>query len=197
MRGEARILPSSAKRRVCWLHLLNLYLQIGETLPNHFNGKKHVRKLKRYKVFTTGSAEENSHSSGDDMAPDCTHGHNRLEQELEVVRQEVLADTSLFQKFISTGLGSNLEGLPLRYLPPGTVRDLWLDLAATGADVSYPTFKKAWDVFTCLRFRQPGDFVQCDTCVQLKTQLREALKLRSLVLLVCVCVCLCLPLPRQ
>eukprot|EP00438_Fugacium_kawagutii_P009051 Skav228091 [mRNA] locus=scaffold7142:3162:3356:- [translate_table: standard] len=42
-------------------------------------------------------------------------------------------------------------------------------------NVSYSTFRRAWGSFKhCLRFRQPSDFADCETCTELKKMIQEA-----------------------
>lgn len=93
--------------------------------------------------------------------------------------EQILADSSVFTRYMQTGLGTNLIGLPLRYLPPGSVYDLHRDMTAgQGREkVSFSTFNRHWKKFQgCLRFRSKGDFVECDYCSGLKRDIKNAKK---------------------
>ena len=91
--------------------------------------------------------------------------------------EELLADTSFFTRYIKSGMGVNLDELPLRYLAPGSVSDLHRDFQAAGGQVSFTTFNRCWKEFaSVLRFRSKGDFAECDYCADYKQAIKEAKK---------------------
>ena len=91
--------------------------------------------------------------------------------------ETILADRSLFTRYIDTGLGAELQKLPLRFLAPGSVTDLWKDCCANHHNVSYSSFNRCWKSFQgCLRFRNKGDFVDCDQCTALKLEIKKSRK---------------------
>ena len=96
-------------------------------------------------------------------------------QDTDDSAESILADRSLFTRYIETGLGSDLQNLPVRYLAPGAVADLWRDMCANSHKVSYSSFLRVWKEFgSCLRFRQKGDFTECDVCTELKLSIKNA-----------------------
>lgn len=106
-----------------------------------------------------------------------SEGEDNKEREPEV--EEVLADRSMFTKFIETGCGADLTRLPLKYLAPGTVMHLYHDCcSALGPNkMSYTTFNRTWKQFKdILRFRDKSDFADCDVCCELKKNLKESRK---------------------
>ena len=71
--------------------------------------------------------------------------------------------------------------MPLRYLPPGTVSELYIDFCSAFTDrdqsqiPSFTTFLRAFkEVNHVLKFRSKGEFTECDTCEVLKTRIKEA-----------------------
>ena len=141
---------------------------LGETLPNKFHGKWQRRRRRRY--IGADDATESSESDTPPPADDSA--------------ESILADRTLFTRYIDSGLGTDLAGLPVRYLAPGSVRDLWRDMKATGQTVSYCSFVRTWDAFkNILRFRAKGDFAQCDQCAELQKNIKNSRRqgYRSLV----------------
>lgn len=95
----------------------------------------------------------------------------------EQLAEEILADRSMFTRFIETGCGAELSNLPLKYLAPGTVTHLYHDCCSSlGPNkMSYSTFLRSWKLFSdVLRFRGKSDFADCDTCCDLKKQVKES-----------------------
>lgn len=102
--------------------------------------------------------------------------HNEADGEEQ---EEVLADRSMFTRFIETGCGSDLKKLPLKYLAPGSVTHLYHDCCASlGPNkMSFSTFNRTWKLFKgVLRFRGKSDFADCDRCCELKKQVKDSRK---------------------
>ena len=167
--GEKRVLPNPAFKK-CSLYLSCLYGRLGETLPHKYHGKFYKRKEKRYRAedaWASSSSDEE-----DEPVPEPTDHELKL---------QVIANKHAFNR-IEGGLADNTNW-PLRYLPPGNVQDLYTDMCVQQKlkkhIVSYSTFLRAWgDYKHCLRFRQPSDFADCETCTQLKKQIQEAGNIR-------------------
>lgn len=141
---------------------------LGETLPHKFHGKVGRRRKKRYSLkefdedsLNSASSSDSDHLLDDDATDPAT----------------ILADRSLFSRYIDTGFGAELQNLPLRYLAPGSVTDLWKDCCANHHRVSYSSFNRCWKSFQgCLRFRSKGDFVDCDQCTALRLEIKKSRK---------------------
>ncbi len=89
----------------------------------------------------------------------------------------VIADRSMFTKYVETGMGHHIKELPLRYMPPGNLRIAWAVYAGEGPHcASYATFIKEFNTNwkSNLRFRQKHDFADCRTCTELKRDLAMA-----------------------
>ena len=174
LQGAPRQLRASTKHRACAVYLARLYCRLGETLPHKFHGKWQKRKARRYKVLPGLDDDSNSCSSNSESQP------QQQEQLSKEAREDVLADSTHFTQWVDTGLGKHICRLPSRYLPPATVQHICWDFQAQlaeGTDISYETFLKAFIEFkSILRFRQPGDFADCDECQALKQLIQEAKK---------------------
>ena len=151
--------------RKCRLYLVTLYCRLGETLPHKYRGKFSKRRQKRMSgIDPYGS----SSSSDNEIITD--------QQESEAVKAEVFAH---FARMVESGCGEHLADLPLRFLPPGNVRDLHLDMvSAIGNSSDRPsflTFLRAYKDFSnILKFRSKGDFQDCDTCAAKKQAIKSA-----------------------
>ncbi|CAE7219733.1 unnamed protein product [Symbiodinium sp. CCMP2592] len=98
---------------------------------------------------------------------------------LEETKADVIAEVSHFTKYISSGLGSDLSGLPVRFLPPGNVSELYVDFCSSFTDQarvpSFACFGKAFtDISHILKFRPKGEFTECDVCEALKAKIKDA-----------------------
>ena len=92
---------------------------------------------------------------------------------------DLLADRSMYTRFIESGNASQLKGLPLKYLAPGSVTHLYHDCCVSlGPNkMSYSTFLRTWKHFQdILRFRSKGDFADCDVCTELKKAVKDSKK---------------------
>ena len=81
-----------------------------------------------------------------------------------IAKDMAIADRSTFCKYIETDYGENVQTLPLRYLPPGTVADLYRVYSTEGDPhaASYNVFHTEFKVWAnTLRFRQITDFSDC------------------------------------
>lgn len=154
--------------RKCRLYLVTLYCRLGETLPHKYRGKFSKRRQKRMSgIDPYGS----SSSSDNEIITD--------QQESEAVKAEVFADNTHFARMVESGCGEHLADLPLRFLPPGNVRDLHLDMVSAIGNSSdrpsYMTFLRAYKDFSnILKFRSKGDFQDCDTCAAKKQAIKSA-----------------------
>ena len=84
---------------------------------------------------------------------------------------------SYWSAAIETNFGTNLKNLPARWLAPGTIRMLWMQMCQEAKGVSYKHF---WTVFRqnwhqILRFLPSSSHGACDTCVAFKSGFRKAL----------------------
>eukprot|EP00438_Fugacium_kawagutii_P002097 Skav227031 [mRNA] locus=scaffold6915:16038:17861:- [translate_table: standard] len=163
LQRSAKVEREKIALRKCQVYLITLYGRLGETLPHKYRGKFSKRRKRRME----GLDPYGSSSSDDDgeiVPEECEH---------DAIKSEVFADTAMFTRLVETSFGENIADLPLRFLPPGTAHDLFLDMVAGFSDKSatpsYATFMKAWNLFKpILKFRSKGDFQDCDRCVELK-----------------------------
>ncbi|CAE7229263.1 NHX3 [Symbiodinium sp. KB8] len=171
MRLRGRTLPrSKCKTSKCYLFLSTLYLRVAETLPHKFHGKWLRRKYKWHRRRMQGMQGSDSESSEEDAPPADALGQ---------AREDIVAEVQHFTRYLTSGLGSDVSHLPLRYLPPGNVHELWLQFCSEHGETtaSYATFHKAYkDVSHVLKFRAKGEFSECDECEILKKAIKEAPK---------------------
>eukprot|EP00972_Heterocapsa_arctica_P114458 16442538-Heterocapsa_arctica.AAC.1 len=68
------------------------------------------------------------------------------------------------------------KSLPLRYLPPGTVKDLFSDYKHQGGLAGYKTFLVEWHARweSVLRFRTVSTHAECSDCFRLKNARHDA-----------------------
>jgi hypothetical protein len=89
-----------------------------------------------------------------------------------------MADRHLWTKYVDTGFATATKDLPLRYLGPGSLNDLYVEYAAQGTApiASKSTFKRCWEHAwsNVLRRRAPGDFSDCNDCHRLKEAIATA-----------------------
>lgn len=175
---------ASPKARHCDRYFLSLYLRIAESLPHKFFFKKSHRQRKRY--------QRNEHAASTDTSGDTSgiaEGPEAAEQDMSLLA-EVSTDRRAWGRYIDSGEGHRLNKFSLRHLPPGTVHDLYMDYASAPGtnNASYSAFLRRWQAHwsKVLRFRQPSDFADCQTCFEhkraianaqahlLKTQIRPA-----------------------
>ena len=168
MRLRGRTLPrSKCKTSKCYLFLSTLYLRVAETLPHKFHGKWLRRKYKWHRRRMQGMQGSDSESSEEDAPPADALGQ---------AREDIVAEVQHFTRYLTSGLGSDVSHLPLRYLPPGNVHELWLQFCSEHGETtaSYATFHKAYkDVSHVLKFRAKGEFSECDECEILKKAIKE------------------------
>ena len=99
-----------------------------------------------------------------------------------IAKQQVMADKSMFTRYVETGLGKDIGHLCLRYLPPGSIAFLYAAYAAeAGPTAKYGTFWREYDKHwrNTLRFRQPSDFSDCRDCASLKHRLENCTSLHE------------------
>jgi len=82
-------------------------------------------------------------------------------------------------RFVETGCAVDISELPVRYLPPGSIKDLYRVYSATEGNIKHAkwsTFLRVWNVkwSQVLRFRQISQFAACDDCTQLKAAIVDA-----------------------
>ena len=84
------------------------------------------------------------------------------------------------KRHIETAYGTQVGTLPLRTLPPGSVKELWDDykeVCGPGVEpASYAVFVKSWRTKwnTCLEFRPHSTHAECSECIELKEKRSRA-----------------------
>ena len=99
-----------------------------------------------------------------------------------IAKNEVMADKSMFTRYVETGFGQDIGLLAMRYLPPGSIAFLYARYSVeSGPHAKYATFHKEWDTHwrNTLRFRQPSDFCDCRDCASLKHRLENCASLHE------------------
>jgi hypothetical protein len=119
---------------------------------------------------------DSDHDSGEVEGDVVQLEVDELEQD-EELRLHVLGLNSYWSAAIETNFGTNLKNLPARWLAPGTIRMLWMQMCQEAKGVSYKHF---WTVFRqnwhqILRFLPSSSHGACDTCVAFKSGFRKAL----------------------
>ena len=156
-------------------YFLSLYVRLGETLPNRFHRKLQARRHRRRQADRCGSSSSGAESGADGgtkFGPEDGAGDDEI-------REHCMADRSLWTRYVDSGIGHDITRLPLRFLPPGTVSDLYRDYKlGTGREhcASYSIFGRRWKAHwsNILHFRQPTDFTDCDRCFNMERAMREA-----------------------
>ena len=165
LRGQAKLLRQKPMDHICRAFLVDLYCNLGETLPHRYHGKWYKRRKRSLSGLDSDSV------SDEEDVPRAAE---------EDTREEVLATKNHFTRWVESGLGTDIATLPLRYLPPGNVLELYTQMCATSSArrrPSYTTFMRVWKDFErCLRFRQKGEFAECDQCSELKAAIKKAKK---------------------
>ncbi|CAL1146480.1 unnamed protein product [Cladocopium goreaui] len=169
------------------MYLLKVYIKKAGMLPNKFQRSARSRKdhEKITAIFEAASDHEtepgdSDHDSGEVEGDVVQLEVDELEQD-EELRLHVLGLNSYWSAAIETNFGTNLKNLPARWLAPGTIRMLWMQMCQEAKGVSYKHF---WTVFRqnwhqILRFLPSSSHGACDTCVAFKSGFRKALHLQE------------------
>ena len=164
-----RLGPSLASRpqlHVCHLFLLQMYIRLGETLPDEYFHKYARRRRRRI------AGEESEASTGDDDI-----ANEDLDRDLQM---QLLGDRSMWTRYCEAGCGTHIAKLPKRRLPPGNVKQLWEELRVSYLPTKCPsigTFYEAWKEWKAsdvLAFRGVSHFSDCDDCHRLEQDIAQS-----------------------
>ena len=130
----------------------------------------------KFENFSEISSESDGSDEGeeqDDVVMDL--GCEALDRD-EELRLHVMGLSSYWTRVIESNWASNIKLLPSRWLPPGNIRMLYLQMKAEqkGMKVSYQTFWKTFRHYwgKQLRFLAPSTHGTCDLCCSYKTDFR-------------------------
>ena len=160
------------QRHACNLFLLNLYIRMGETLPDMYVHKYSCRRHRRI------AGEDSDETSGDDDVDDIASGD--LDRDLAL---QLLGDRSMWTRYCDSGCGEHIAQLPKRTLPPGNVKQLWEEFRnschpALHKCPSIAVFYKAWeDWHSVLSFRGISHFADCDDCHRLRQTIARSMNI--------------------
>ena len=158
-------------------YFFGLWLNLAETLPDQYHQKLQARKRRRRRVVVDESGSSSDESRCDGTRQDAAEPSPDID-----LRAHAIGQSALWDAYVYTGFGSDVSQLALRFLPPGTVSDLYVDYAFSSVRLQsdahiakYWTFWSRWvrKWSTVLRFRLPTDFADCDTCAELKLSLKD------------------------
>lgn len=134
-------------------------------------------------IFDHDKPEHSSDSGSSDSDgiadDDCLLSVDResLEDD-EELKVHIMGAASLYTSVIETNFASNVQRLPTRYLPPGSLRLLYeqFKLECPGTSCSYVhfwrTFRANWH--HVLRFQAASTHGSCDACSGFKSAFRTA-----------------------
>lgn len=122
--------------------------------------------------------ESEAESTSDEGDHDEVIPEEPIEKDQEL-RLHVLGMNSFFTSCVETNFASNIKNLPVRYLPPGTIHMLWMNMQTErkGDGISYNhfwrTFRQGWS--NLLRFVAPSTHGACDVCCGFKSDFKRQL----------------------
>ena len=98
----------------------------------------------------------------------------------EELKLHMLGLSSYWSAAIETNFGTRLRDLPERWLAPGTVRMLWVQVGQERQEDQKISYQHFWKVFRLnwhqiLKFLPSSTHGACDTCVGFKAEFRKAL----------------------
>ncbi|CAE7708093.1 cofG [Symbiodinium sp. CCMP2592] len=139
--------------------LESMYQSVAETLPDvRDDPMEECDDQVKVMVSANNETEDNYAAALNDVKPfkARTTKPRKFKNSIQIVRAET----------------------DIRYLPPGNMKDYWLQLNASRADTAKPiSFAQFWRVwsgeFSHLKFRQQSNHAQCSECIKHKLLVRE------------------------
>ncbi|CAK9029740.1 RRM domain-containing protein [Durusdinium trenchii] len=181
-KSDGNVIKRTArKRRAINMFLLGVYMKSAGMLPNKFQRASRSKKSheKITVVFeSVDDHESEAESTSDEGDHDEVIPEEPIEKDQEL-RLHVLGMNSFFTSCVETNFASNIKNLPVRYLPPGTIHMLWMNMQTErkGDGISYNhfwrTFRQGWS--NLLRFVAPSTHGACDVCCGFKSDFKRQL----------------------